>query len=189
VTNLTRERVRHKALSLLASITGMVPGCVHGYYTRSLLTAALRGDMQCNDFPVGQIGRTVAGVLYPDPRLLSVAHYETRSVEECLERGGRLSVGTMLIKNRPCCNGQLSQVCDDSMLSHLSGEERRALEAQAGGPLLDCAADANSEEAKIERAHKPTPLRWGAYHRERERRACKRWVEHLDVDFAPYGSP
>ena len=56
-------------------------------------------------------GKLVGGVMYPSPSTLSIAHYETRSVEECFARSAMLTPGTMMLKARPCCDPKLTQVC------------------------------------------------------------------------------
>lgn len=112
--NATRRPVRHKGLALLGSITGLVPGCVHSFFTRSWLADVVLGrandGAHCNYFPTRWAGKLVGGVMYPSPSTLSIAHYETRSVEECFARSAMLTPGTMMLKARPCCDPKLTQV-------------------------------------------------------------------------------
>ena len=106
--------MRHKGLALLGSITGLVPGCVHSFFTRSWLADVVLGrandGAHCNYFPTRWAGKLVGGVMYPSPSTLSIAHYETRSVEECFARSAMLTPGTMMLKARPCCDPKLTQV-------------------------------------------------------------------------------
>ena len=128
--NATRRPVRHKGLALLGSITGLVPGCVHSFFTRSWLADVVLGrandGAHCNYYPTRWAGKLVGGVMYPSPSTLSIAHYETRSVEECFARSAMLTPGTMMLKARPCCDPKLTQVCrlyassPDSKLRHLT---------------------------------------------------------------------
>jgi hypothetical protein len=114
------------SITLVRSIAGMAPYCVHTFQVNSLVGDMLFGGADCNRWPGNHMGgRLHRHIYYAPPDELAVHHYKTKSLEECCEHQNVVSVNSMRIKDRRCQADAMSEVCDDSLLRYVAGMEDR----------------------------------------------------------------
>jgi hypothetical protein len=118
---------RLASITLVNSITGMAPYCVHTFEVSSIVGEVLfSGGIDCNCWPGNQVSRELRRhIYYAAPDELAVHHYKTKSLEECCEHQRVIPVNSPHMKNRNCRPDAMSAVCDDSLLQYVPGHEYR----------------------------------------------------------------
>jgi hypothetical protein len=116
---------RIASITLVGSITGMAPYCIHTFEVNSILGELMfSGGIDCNLWPGNHVsGELKRHIYYAPPEQLAVHHYKTKSLEECCEHQRVVAANSLRIKDRKCRADTMSEVCDDSLLQYVAGVE------------------------------------------------------------------